>query len=266
MIYFVIAFIVVFTIYAVYENVFCLTVRHEKFGSGVKVAHISDLHHRKFGKDNIKLINKVKSEAPDLIIVSGDLVTRYDTDYSSAEILLKGLHEIAPVYVIYGNHEQSVPKERRAQLGAMFARNHQMVLKNSCVELLIGDRVLKIYGLLENYGIYKKNGGYRDLDIITEKDIEKLLGKCPEGEVLLIAHNPFFGEEYAKWGAKYTFSGHVHGGSVRLFGKAMLSPERSLFPKYSKGVFDFDGKKLLVSAGLGKLRLFNPPEIVIYEI
>ncbi|MBR5683851.1 MAG: metallophosphoesterase [Ruminococcus sp.] len=266
MIYFVIAVIVIFAVYAVYENVFCLKVRHEKLGSGVKVAHISDLHHRKFGRDNIKLVNKVRAEAPDLIIVSGDLITRYDTDYSPAEALLKGLHGIASVYVIYGNHEQSVPKERRAQLGAMFARNDQTVLKNSCAELLVGERVLKIYGLLEDYSVYKKNGGYRDLDVITEKDIEKLLGKCPGGEVLLIAHNPFFGEEYAKWGAKYTFSGHVHGGSVRLFGKAMLSPERRFFPKYSKGVFDFGGKKLLVSAGLGKLRLFDPPEIVIYEI
>ena len=75
-----------------------------------------------------------------------------------------------------------------------------------------------------------------------------------------------FGEEYAKWGAKYSFSGHVHGGSVRLFGKALLSPERRFFPKYAKGVYDFGDKKLLVSAGLGKLRLFDPPEIVIYDI
>ena len=266
MIYFVIAVIVIFAVYAVYENVFCLTVRHEKLGSGVKVAHISDLHHRSFGKGNVKLINRVKAEAPDLIIISGDLVTRNDTDYSPAEDLLKGLHGIAPVYVIYGNHEQSVPKERRAQLGAMFARNDQILLKNNCAELLVKDRVLKIYGLLESYSVYKKNGGYRGLDVISEKDIEKLLGPCPGGEVMLIAHNPFFGKEYAKWGAKYTFSGHIHGGSVRLFGKALLSPERKFFPEYSKGVYDFGGKKLLVSAGLGKLRLFDPPEVVIYEI
>ena len=114
--------------------------------------------------------------------------------------------------------------------------------------------------------MYKKNGGYRDLDVIDKAYVEEKLGKCPEGEVLLIAHNPFFGEAYAEWGADYTFSGHVHGGIVRLFGVAMLSPERKFFPKYAKGVYDFGGRKLLVSAGLGKLRLFCPPEIVVYEI
>ena len=266
MIYFVTAVIVIFALYAVYENVFCLKVRHEKLGSGVKVAHVSDLHHRSFGSDNIRLINKIKAEAPDLIIVSGDIITRYDTDFSAADSLLKGLHEIAPVYMIYGNHEQSIYKENKRAFKKMLSKNQQVLLKNGCAELVVNGRVLKIYGLLENYGVYKKNGGYRDLDVISEKDIEKLLGKCPEGEVLLIAHNPFFGEEYAKWGAKYTFSGHIHGGSVRLFGKALLSPERRFFPKYAKGVYDLGGKKLLVSAGLGKLRLFDPPEVVIYEI
>ena len=266
MIYFVIAVILIFAVYAVYENVFCLKVRREKFGSGIKVVHVSDLHHRSFGQENAKLLKKIKAESPDLIIFSGDLITRYDTDFSDAETALKGMCEIAPVYMIYGNHEQSIHKENKRAFKKMLSRNRQILLKNGCAELHVKGRVLKIYGLLENYGVYKKNGSYRELDVITENDIEKLLGKCPGGEVLLIAHNPFFGEEYAKWGAKYTFSGHVHGGSVRLFGKALLSPERKFFPKYSKGVFDFDGKKLLVSAGLGKLRLFDPPEIVVYEI
>ena len=84
--------------------------------------------------------------------------------------------------------------------------------------------------------------------------------------MLLLAHNPFFGEAYSQWGADYTFSGHVHGGIIRLFGVGLLSPERKFFPKKTKGVYDYGGKKLLVSAGLGKFRLFNPPEIVIYDL
>ena len=46
----------------------------------------------------------------------------------------------------------------------------------------------------------------------------------------------------------------------------LLSPERRFFPKYSKGVFEVGNMKLLVSGGLGKLRLFNPPEVVVYFI
>ena len=46
----------------------------------------------------------------------------------------------------------------------------------------------------------------------------------------------------------------------------LFSPERRFFPKYSKGVFEVGNMKLLVSGGLGKLRLFNPPEVAVYFI
>lgn len=265
MIYFLIA-AVIFLLYALFENFFMLTVRREKLGSGIRIVHLSDLHKRCFGEGNSRLCRKVRAEKPDIIIFSGDLVSRSIITLSNAEAALRELCEIAPVYMIYGNHEQSISEEMRGELEAMFERNQQIMLKNQHTTVNIRGRELKIYGLLEHYGVYKKNGGYRDLDVIDEAYVEEKLGKCPEGEVLLIAHNPFFGKAYAEWGADYTFSGHVHGGIVRLFGVAMLSPERKFFPKYSKGVYDFGGKKLLVSAGLGKLRLFCPPEIVVYEI
>ncbi|MCR4639963.1 metallophosphoesterase [Ruminococcus sp.] len=265
MIYFLLA-VTVFLLYALFENLIVLTVRHEKLGSGIRIVHLSDLHKRHFGEGNSRLCRKVRAEKPDIIIFSGDLVSRSIITLSNAEAALRELCEIAPVYMIYGNHEQSISEEMRGELEAMFERNKQIMLKNQHTTVNIRGRVLKIYGLMEHYGVYKKNGSYRDLDVIDKAYVEDKLGKCPDGEVLLIAHNPFFGKAYAEWGADYTFSGHVHGGIVRLFGVAMLSPERKFFPEYSKGVYDFGGKKLLVSAGLGKLRLFCPPEIVVYEI
>ena len=264
--YIILIVIILFVIYAFTENFCILTVRREKLGKGIKIAHLSDLHRRHFGANNIRLCEKVKEQSPDLIIFSGDLITRYEQDFSCIEATLKALCRIAPVYMIYGNHEQSISEEKRPEFEAMLERSHVILLKNDCSEINVNGRHLKIYGLLEDYGVYKKNGGYRDLDTIKTADLERLLGKCPEGEVLLMAHNPFFGEAYAEWGAKYTFSGHVHGGAVRIFGIAMLSPERKFFPKNSKGVYNIGGMKLLVSAGLGKLRLFDPPEIVVYEI
>ena len=51
---------------------------------------------------------------------------------------------------------------------------------------------------------------------ITVDDMNRYLGRCSGGEVWLMAHNPLHGRIYAEWGADYTFSGHVHGGAVRL--------------------------------------------------
>lgn len=264
--YIILPAIALFVLYVIYENFFMLVVRREKLGSGVKIVHLSDLHKRTFGLHNSRLCGKVRAEKPDFIIFSGDLVSRSETDFSNAEMTLKELCSIAPVYMIYGNHEQSIDGENVERLESMLARNSEILLRNGHAEVKIGNRELKIFGLLDNYNIYKKNDSYRDLDSVNAEDVEERLGHCPEGEVLLIAHNPFFGEAYAKWGAKYTFSGHVHGGTIRIFGIALLSPERKFFPKNSKGVYLIGSMKLLVSAGLGKFRLFDPAEIVVYEI
>jgi hypothetical protein len=264
-IYVLLIIFAVFLAYAAAENCFMLLVRHERLGSGIRIAHVSDLHKRHFGRNNERLCRLVEKEAPDVIFVTGDLVSRSEKDFFTAENTLKRLCSIAPVYMISGNHEQSIPREKKPEFEEMVGRTKAVWLRNSSVELSFTDRRYILFGLEERYEVYKKDGGYRDLEKISSGDMEGYLGKRPEGEVLLLAHNPFFAEAYSQWGADVVFSGHVHGGIVRLFGKGILSPERKLFPRYSKGVYTVGRTKLLVSGGLGKLRLFNSPEIVIYD-
>ena len=57
---------------------------------------------------------------------------------------------------------------------------------------------------------------------------------------------------------------------IRLpFLGGVVSPQVRLFPKYDKGMYMLDGKKLIVSAGLGNhtvnLRINNPPELVVID-
>ena len=263
---FLIVLIIVFIVYAFIENKILLTVRYEKFGSGVRIAQISDIHKRRFGNGNSELCERVRKESPDMIFVTGDIISRYVTDISAAADTLKGLSSIAPVYMIYGNHEQDLRDDVRAELVEAARKCGVTVMCNDCAKVDIKGRSFSIYGIKESHDVYNINGGYRGLKTLEKSDITSYVGECPDGEVLLLAHNPFLGEAYSQWGADYTFSGHVHGGIVRIFGIGLLSPERKLFPKNSKGVYDYGGKKLLVSAGLGKFRLFNPSEIVIYDI
>lgn len=263
---YILLFLILFVIYVLFENRCVLAVRHEKTGSGIRIAHISDLHKRRFGRDNSWLCGKVRRERPDIIFITGDLVSRRETDLTVAEKTVKELTSIAPVYMIFGNHEQDLSDAVKAEYVRIAGKYSAHLLRNEKITADIKGRRLYIYGLMESYDVYKINGRYRNLKVLEKNDITKLVGDCPDGEVLLLAHNPFFGEAYSQWGADYIFSGHVHGGIVRLFGKAMLSPERKPFPKVSKGIYSYNGKKLLVSAGLGKMRLFDPPEIVIYDI
>ena len=99
--------------------------------------------------------------------------------------------------------------------------------------------------------------------------IEEKVGNPASGHFqILLAHSPLFFANYADWGADVTFSGHCHGGVIRLpFIGGILSPERKFFPRYTKGIYELNAEqglaKLAVTAGLGKFRLNNPSEIMI---
>lgn len=254
---------------AIAESYIILVTRREKLGDrGITVAHLSDLHKRRFGKNNSRLIERTKRENPDLIVISGDIVSRSCTDFSDAEYLLRKLRELAPVYMVWGNHENDLSPELLAEFTEAVHRSGAKLMNNRSKSVEINGRRLNICGLTLPQTVYKKNDKYRNLDVPTAEDIDALLGEKPEGETLLITHNPLFAELYSGWGADFTLCGHVHGGIVVIpFTRiGILSPERKFFPKYSKGVYTIGRMKLLLSGGLGKRRLFNPAEIVIYKL
>ncbi|MCM1131961.1 MAG: metallophosphoesterase [Ruminococcus flavefaciens] len=228
--------------------------------------HISDIHKSHKGLHNCRISGMAEKECPDLIFITGDLVSRTETDFSSAQILLEQLCRVAPVYIIQGNHEQSLPSVQQAQFFDMLGKSHARLLVNQGEYIRLKGRKIWVGGVQQKYSTYKKNDSYRNLDVFTDEDMNNALGNAPECLTLLLAHNPLWAEVYSRWGADYTFSGHVHGGVVRIFGKGILSPERKLFPRYSKGIYNVGRMKLCVSGGVGKLRMFNPPEIVIYTI
>ena len=255
---------VLLLIYSIIENVFILKVT--RYGSGsIRAVQISDLHRRRFGKNNQKLIDAVIKEKPDVIFVTGDLISRKQRDISGAGRLLNELCKISPVYIIYGNHEQCIEYGNEEKLLQMILDTDAVLLRNERKHITLNHRELNIIGLEPSPTIYKNGKGYKNLDVVDIAEMKRLLGYPPEGFNVLLSHNPFFAEAYAEWGADLTFCGHVHGGSVRIFGKGLLSPERKFFPKYDKGVYTVGKMTQVVSAGLGKPRLFDPPEIVVYE-
>ena len=84
---------------------------------------------------------------------------------------------------------------------------------------------------------------------------------------LLLAHRPEFFEIYKEFNIDLVFSGHAHGGQIRLpFIGGILAPGQGLFPKYDGGLYTESNTNMIVSRGLGNsifpIRINNPPEIV----
>lgn len=93
----------------------------------------------------------------------------------------------------------------------------------------------------------------------------------PENLTVLLAHRPEKFNIYVTNNIDLVFSGHAHGGQIRLpFVGGLVAPGQGLFPKYTAGTFE-DGKTTMnVSRGLGNstvpFRIFNLPQIVAVEL
>ena len=71
---------------------------------GGRLVVLSDLHGKRFGRQNSRLLEAVRKAGPDVICLCGDMMDEWSgTEYLRP--LLEGLVEIAPVYYVTGNHE-----------------------------------------------------------------------------------------------------------------------------------------------------------------
>ena len=91
---------------------------------------LSDLHNQVYGVNNCRLIDAVKKESPDLILIGGDmLVGKNGHSYEPALACVKELVKIAPVYYANGNHEErmKLKPQKYDQSYALYRDTHSNV-------------------------------------------------------------------------------------------------------------------------------------------
>lgn len=246
--------------------------RIPEFFDGFRILQLSDLHSKDFGEDNERLVRKINLANPDLIVMTGDMSTRTDKTHKVFFQLAGTLAKHYPCYYVIGNHEQDMKK---AELRAFFSRLTELgvhVMRNEKTEIRSGEQSINLYGMGFPLKYYKEaRNEYRN-EPFGSKEMGRAMGIYDKSRYgILLTHNPLCFDTYADWGADLTLSGHVHGGMIRLpLIGGVLSPEREFFPKYSGGVYEHGGKKLVVSRGLGSgifgARIFNCPEIVVVTL
>jgi len=243
---------------------------HEK-----KIVFLTDLHNNSYGKNNEKLLDAVKSQNPELILIGGDmLVGKPEVSTKVAEDFVGQLTGICPVYYANGNHEQRM-KIYPEKFGTKYQEYKTSVeqsgiefLENEHIDLMFDACPIQIHGLEIPREGYKK---FRKTKVSLEQ-IEERIGKADSSKYqILLAHNPIYADTYLEWGADLVLSGHLHGGIVRLPGfGGIITPQFRLFPKYSGELTVKDGKSVMVSKGIGthtiKIRFLNPAEIVVLHL
>ena len=237
----------------------------------VRLVFLSDLHGKVYGRKNEKLIRAVRNERPDAILIGGDMLTRTEKDTDGIALsLLKQLALIAPVYAANGNHEQKMKEnpeyydDRYIRYKAQLLDNGIHILENESCDAQWKGIPVTITGLEIPISCY---GHFRERPL-AEKEIEARVGKPdPSRYQILLAHNPVYMKQYARWGADLTLSGHLHGGIIRFpFIGGLITPQAQLFPHFSGDIYQTEGRYGIVSRGLGthtvNLRYLNMAELV----
>lgn len=276
----------------------------EKEEDLLRILHLSDLQGASFGENNVELLSKVSDAKPHLIVFTGDLVDRrmhVDKDFGPTIEFMSNIKKIAPTFFSYGNHELAFSSSTVDALRGKLENAGVVVLDgNSYIqEIQVSEpmnngeqknldldsgiskfRSLRVLltGFPERLVMVKgKNRTKKNSDVDLKAvrcAVDELKGKRRQSQCdisVFLAHEPQFIEEYSVADYDYIFSGHAHGGQIRVpFLGGLFSPGQGILPKYTSGVHKAGNGQMIVSRGLGNssfpIRIFNRPEIILAEI
>ncbi|KAF1679801.1 MULTISPECIES: metallophosphoesterase [Bacillus] len=160
---------------------------------------ISDIHKRLI---NLDLLEKVRSHAPHLVIIGGDLA---EGGVSSRRIgeNIKRLADLGiPVVFVWGNNDYEVKQHK---LYSIFKTHGVIALRNESAPFSYNGHTVAIAGVD---------------DIRMEMDhYEEAIKELDKSQLnILVCHNPEIHEQVNETdGIDAIFSGHTHGGQIRFW-------------------------------------------------
>ena len=222
---------------------------------GYTIAQLSDLHVGSFDPKAraLEWASLSNALAPDLAVVTGDLVTAGDGFYADAADAISALRAKDGVFVILGNHDL----HEQAELTRLIRERGPTVLENDSRLVRRGNAELVIAGM--------------DARHADPADVKRTLRGQPQGApIVLLSHYPTSFAAAIEVGADLVLAGHTHGGQLGIpflsqrFNFARLTKQRS------RGLVYAGKTTMYVNAGLGTtgppMRLGVPPEIALLTL
>lgn len=270
-IYITLLMLSIIALFLVWQNNDIVTTRHNYISNklsnnfeGFKILHISDLHNKNFYG---RLSNKIKIINPDIIVITGDLIDRRKTNVDVAVKFLREIIKVAPVYYVSGNHEQL--SEDYGILKKELNKLHVINMDNSFTKINYKGSEIGIAGIADPAIIHNEKTYLPENNkTYMRNTLKELTQNLKRDFNILLSHRPEHYEIYKEFNIDLVFSGHAHGGQIRIpFLKGILSPDQGFFPKYSEGMHREGLTSMVVSRGLGNslfpFRIFNRPELIV---
>ena len=222
---------------------------------GVKIVFASDFHIKTYGQKRLdKIVDMINTENPDLVLSVGDFVCGH-MHYSTMPIedIAKTLGKVKAKYGFYttlGNHDAWYGND---EVQKALEQNRIKVLGNENIKLNVNGKTLYIAGVE---------------DLMTGKpNVYEALNNTKR-PVIMLTHTPDMFPKVPD-DVNLTLAGHTHGGQIRIPFLGPIFTASSHRDKYSKGLIEENGKKMIVTTGIGvsilPIRFNCPPEIVVIE-
>ena len=221
---------------------------------GMRIAHLSDFHlgvpsrGRRAVEDAVRWVAERK---PDLVVVTGDLVSRR----RGARELKRLLPRLGQVFVVLGNHDYADsrdPFSQRVDASILDAIPGVTLLEDETVEVDLRGRRAQLVGV--EPGTYARRDAHPHVLADPSVDLR-----------ILLCHFPGIARRIPDGAFHLILSGHLHAGQIviplpgRKLGLAHLGA------RDSEGIYRYGRTTLHVSPGLGTtfvpFRFFARPEV-----
>jgi predicted MPP superfamily phosphohydrolase len=192
---------------------------------------------------------------PDVIVLTGDYVTRSTKFMRSGAAALAKLSAPLGVIAVLGNHDYWTDPDVVGHL-----------LRDTA-----GARVLKNETeVLERSGEYLAIAGLDD-PVTRNDDLDRTLAAVPPScPVVLLAHTPDIAPKAAERGVDLVLAGHTHGGQVVLpwIGPPIVNSKHG--KRLASGLAQVKGTKVYTNRGVGMaivpIRINCPPEVALITL
>ena len=221
-------------------------------GHDLRIAHVSDLHLNGDLSDAYygAAMARVAQAQPDLLIYTGDLVTKVKYAPALPALLSQARGRLATLAIL-GNHDYWVGAE---QVAEAVRSAGVTLLGDACVRLPIDGGELWVCG---------DEGPWSACGWQPPRVTDGALG-------LMLTHTPDNVYRLSGLGYAAIFAGHYHAGQIRLPGLGPLVVPSRYGRRLDHGHFVVDGTHLFVTAGIGSAapprRIYCQPDIFIVDV
>lgn len=222
---------------------------------GVTIAQLSDIHVGAHTPDGriIAAVDAINARKPDLVVLTGDYVTRTGDPLERVPELLGRLD--GQVMAVLGNHDHWTDAHTIARdLGRVGFE----VLRNQHTTTRVRGAPLVVLGI--------------DDGVSRHADVGRTFKGAPTtGSRLVLAHTPPTARHLPTQSGLVCLSGHTHGGQLYLGGVTESLFARAGQP-YVRGGYALNGNLLYVNRGLGfgrgspLPRVGSEPEVSLFTL